>query len=121
VARAEPDHNNTLASLVVADAGLTPAFVPGRLSYVVRVPYATRQLAITTQLQSPLARAVLELVSVPQGTPPAQGELSSSGGALVAFPAGERMGLAVAVTAQDGRTQRYLLDVRRQPPERKRI
>jgi len=118
VARAEPDHNNALASLAVTGASLSPAFTPGRLSYVVRVPYAARQLAVTAQAQSPVARAALELTVVPQGTPAPQGQLGSPEGALVAFPAGERMNLAVAVTAQDGSTQRYILDVRRQPPER---
>jgi hypothetical protein len=118
VARAEPDHNNTLASLAVAGAGLSPAFSPGNLSYVARVPFATRQIAVTASPQSPLARGALELVAVPQGTPAAQGEPGGPQGALVAFPAGERMGLAVAVTAQDGRTLRYLIEVRRQPPER---
>ncbi len=118
VARAEPDHNNTLASLAVAGAGLSPAFAPGSLSYVARVPFATRQVAVTARPQSPLARAALELVAVPQGTPAPQGEPGGAEGALVAFPAGERMGLAVAVTAQDGRTLRYMIEVRRQPPER---
>jgi hypothetical protein len=118
VARAEPDHNNSLASLAVAGAGLSPAFAPGSLSYVARVPFATRQVAVAAKPQSPLARAALELVAVPQGTPAPQGEPGGSEGALVAFPAGDRMGLAVAVTAQDGRTLRYMIEVRRQPPER---
>jgi hypothetical protein len=118
VARAEPDHNNSLASLAVTGAAVSPAFAPASLTYVVRVPYSTRQVAVTATAQSPLARAVLELVSAPQGTPAPQGELSAAQGALVAFPAGDRMGLAVAVTAEDGRTLRYMLDIRRQPPER---
>ena len=82
------------------------------------MPFATRQVAVTARPQSPLARAALELVAVPQGTPAPQGEPGGPEGALVAFPAGDRMGLAVAVTAQDGRTLRYLIEVRRQPPER---
>jgi hypothetical protein len=118
VARAEPDRNNALASLAVTGAALTPAFAPGNRSYTVRVPYATRQLAVIAQPQSPVARAVLELVAAPQGTPAIQGALGSPEGALVAFPTGERMSLAVAVTAEDGSARSYLLEVRRQPPER---
>ncbi len=118
VARAEPDHDNTLASLAVAGAAFSPSFASTVRSYVVRVPYATRQLAVTARPQSPVARAVLELASVPQGTPAPQGNLAAAEGLLVAFPAGDRMALAVTVTAQDGNTQRYLLDIRRQPPER---
>jgi hypothetical protein len=118
VARAEPDHNNALASLAVTGAALSPAFTAGGLSYLVRVPFATQQVSVIAKPQSPLARAVLELGAVPPGTPAASGELSAAEGAKVAFPAGDRLALAVAVTAQDGRTVRYLLDVRRQPPER---
>ena len=118
VARAEPDHNNALASLTVAGAALSPVFAPGSLSYVVRVPFATRQVSVSAKPQSTLARAVLEPGAASQGTPAAQGDLASPEGALVAFPAGERLSLAVAVTAQDGRILRYLLDIRRQPPDR---
>ncbi len=118
VARAEPDHDNSLAALEVRGAILTPPFTPGRLPYLVRVPFATRQIAVSAKPRSPVAQVILELVNVPPGTPTPQGLLASPEGALVAFPAGERMSLAVAVIAQDGRSQRYLLDVRRQPPER---
>jgi hypothetical protein len=117
-ARAEPDHNNALASLAVTGATLSPTFAPGGLTYVARVPYSTKQVAVTAKTQSPLARAVLELASVPPGTPAPQGELGAAGGTVVAFPAGDRIGLSVAVTAQDGLTVRYVLDIRRQPPER---
>jgi hypothetical protein len=118
VARAEPDRNNSLASLAVAGSALSPAFAPGSLTYAVRVPFSTKQLAVTAKTQSPVAWAVLELASVPQGTPAPQGELGAPEGAVVAFAAGDRLGLTVAVTAQDGRTLRYALDIRRQPPER---
>ena len=118
VARAEPDHNNALASLTVAGAALSPTFASGSLSYVARVPFATRQVSVSAKPQSTLARAVLEPGAASQGTPAAQGDLASPEGALVAFPAGERLSLAVAVTAQDGRILRYLLDIRRQPPDR---
>jgi hypothetical protein len=118
VARAEPDHNNALASLSVEGAAFSPAFAPTVRSYVVRVPYATRQMAVTAVAQSPVAGAVLELASLPQGTPAPRGDLAAPGGALVSFAAGDRMSLAVAVTAQDGNTLRYLLEIRRQPPER---
>jgi len=47
----------------------------------------------------------------------AKGDVGARGGATVEFTTAERIVLAVAVTAQDGRTQEYVLDVRRAPPD----
>ena len=77
-----------------------------------RVPYSTKELAIGAKPQSALSTAALQAASA------AQGELGSAEGAKVPFQSGDRLALAVAVTAQDGNTLRYLLDVRRLPPER---
>ena len=43
--------------------------------------------------------------------------MGARGGVTVEFATAERISLAVAVTAQDGRTQQYVLDVRRAPPD----
>ena len=116
VKRAEPDHNNALAELAVPGSRMSPAFSPRTLDYAVQVPYSARQLVIAAKAQSP--HATVELVKG-TGTPAlqARGELDSRDGMTVDLPASERIVLAVAVTAQDGRTAQYVLDVRRAPPD----
>jgi len=120
VRRTEPDHNNALAELAVAGSRTSPAFSSRVFRYAVEVPYSTRQLVVTARAQSAYAR--MDLVpgptTVSTAVPPlqARGDLAR-GGVTVEFPTAERIVLAVAVTAQDGATQQYVLDVRRAPPD----
>jgi hypothetical protein len=118
VVRAEPDRNNFLAALSVADGALSPGFVPNALFYITMVPYATKQLALTAQPQSRFARMALEPGPAAGGVMvPVKGDLASKEGAVIDFQAGDRVSLVVAVTAQDGNVLRYLLDIRRSPPD----
>ena len=57
--------------------------------------------------------------AAPQGTTeiPYKGDPTSKTGALFDFSATDRLSLAAAVTAQDGKVLRYFLDVRRVPPD----
>jgi hypothetical protein len=120
VRRAEPDHNNNLAELAVANSRMTPVFIPKLLSYAVEVPFATQQLIVTAKAQSKYATMVLGPGPVAAGTAApalqAKGDLAGRG-MTVEFPTGERIVLAVAVTAQDGNAIQYVLDVRRAPPD----
>ena len=119
VTRAEPDHNNTLASLAVAGAGLSPAFVAGQT--VLRGAGALRHPAAGHHRQAaePAGAGGPGAGDRSPGHPAGPGRPRAARKApWWPSPPGSGMGLAVAVTAQDGRTLRYMLDVRRQPPER---
>ena len=122
VARAEPDHNNTLAELVVEPGRMNPAFNPGVVAYAVEVPFSTRQLVIAAKAQSPYARMDLEPgpAAANRANPPLKGDVGARGGVTVEFATAERISLAVVVTAQDGRSRRYALDVRRARARRER-
>jgi hypothetical protein len=119
VVRAEPDHNNSLATLSVAGGTLSPNFVPNALSYLAMVPYASRQIVLMAQPQSPFARMALEPGPAAQAGAPIQikGDLASKAGAIIDFQVVDRVSLAVAVTAQDGNVLRYFLDIMRAPPD----
>ncbi|MCX7031707.1 MAG: cadherin-like beta sandwich domain-containing protein, partial [Spirochaetes bacterium] len=121
VARADPDHNTALAELAVAGGRMSPAFTPKMLTYAVQVPYSTRQLVVTAKVQSKYATMQLVPGPVSAGTTApslqAKGDLAGKTGVTVEFPTAERIVLAVAVTAQDGKTVQYVLDVRRSPPD----
>lgn len=117
VSRAEPDHNNSLSALSVTGGTLSPAFAPATLNYVVQVPFAAKQLAIGTQPQSKLAKAVVEPGPGAPADLKIQGDPATKDGAVLDFSAVDRLTLVVAVTAQDGRTSRYSLDIRRSPPD----
>jgi hypothetical protein len=120
VVRAEPEHNNSLASLAVTGGRLTPGFVPAGLSYVAEVPFATKQLAVVALPQGKYAKVAFEPgPAAPQGASeiPYKGDPASKTGAIFDFSTGDRLSLAAAVTAQDGKVLRYFLDVRRMPPD----
>jgi hypothetical protein len=121
VRRGEPDHNNSLNELAVAGSRMSPVFGPKSMTYLVEVPFSTRQFVVTAKAQSPVA--VMELIPGPvpvntvQPELKAKGRLDDKAGVTVEFPTAEKISLAVAVTAQDSRTVQYVLDVRRLPPE----
>jgi hypothetical protein len=121
VRRGEPDHNNSLNELAVAGSRMSPVFGPKTMNYLVEVPFSTRQFVVTAKTQS--AVAAMELVPGPVAANTVQPELKAKGrlddkaGVTVEFPTADKISLAVAVTAQDGRTVQYVLDVRRSPPE----
>ena len=121
VRRGEPDHNNSLAELAVAGSRMSPVFGPKSMNYLVEVPFSTRQLVVTAKAQSAVAAMELVPGPVPANTVQpelkAKGRLDDKAGVTVEFPTAEKIALAVAVTAQDGRTVQYVLDVRRSPPE----
>ena len=120
IKRAEPDHNNSLAELAVAGSRMSPVFAPRTLTYAVEVPFSTRQLVITAKAGSKYAK--MDLAPGPVAAGAAAPQLAAKGdlaakGVTVEFPTAERLVLAVAVTAQDGKIQQYVLDVRRAPPD----
>jgi hypothetical protein len=121
VMRAAPDRNNALAELVVEASRMSPVFNPKLLTYAVEVPFSTQQLVIAAKAQSRYAK--MELVPGPVAAnavvPPlkAKGDVGAKGGVVVEFATAERISLAVAVTAQDGKIQQYVMDVRRAPPD----
>jgi hypothetical protein len=120
VVRAEPDHDNALADLAVDTGRMSPTFDPRVLSYALEVPFSTREIGISARVRSGNARA--ELVPGPTSSTAAsslrvRGDVEARGGATVEFAAIGRLSLAVAVTAQDGRVQQYVLDVRRTAPD----
>jgi hypothetical protein len=121
VKRADPDHNNALAELAVAGSKMSPVFSPRMLTYAVEVPFSTQQLVITAKAQSKYAKMALGPGPAASGAATAalqaKGALDARGGVTVEFPTAERITLAVAVTAQDGKTAQYVLDVRRAPPD----
>jgi hypothetical protein len=126
VARAEPDHNNNLAELAVAGARMSPAFSARVQAYVVEVPFASTSFTVTAKAQSPVATLELRGAATGSGTSASgtaadlkqKGRLDDRAGVTVEFATGERLVVAVAVTAQDGKTALYTLDVRRGEPDR---
>jgi hypothetical protein len=138
IQRAPPDRSNRLSSLslLAGPAGaviMTPPFTPNRFNYIATVPFAAQKVTLTLQPQSRVAMAVLEEVLVARkgpGTgerrapPTVKGDPGSKNGAEIDFGAAlfdaarERLMLGIAVTAQDGGVQRYVVDVRRGEPDR---
>jgi hypothetical protein len=119
--RAAPDTNNRLADLVVGGSSLAPAFAEKRLGYTAQVLFATRQLTVVAPAQSKYATVLLESGAAAQGGGGKlsyRGDPASKEGAIVEFASGDRLPLAVVVTAQDGSVLRYTLDIRRAPPDR---
>ena len=120
IRRGEPEHINTLASLAVIGGRLSPAFQPAYLAYTVEVPFASKSVAFTAQPAGKYATLAFQPgPAAPQGAAevPSKGDPLSKTGIVFDFSVGDRLSLAAAVTAQDGRVLRYVLDVRRAPPD----
>ena len=123
VQRGAPDTNASLDALDVQNVPLLPSFSPAQLGYQALVPFSTAQLVIRARPQSPVASVSLSAAQSVGGGPDGSAQLVSHGdptdrvGAAVDFPPGPGMAIVVAVTAEDGTVQQYLLDVRRAPPD----
>jgi hypothetical protein len=121
VRRAPPDHNASLDLLDLQNVSLLPAFSPSQLSYQALVPFSTAQLVIRAHPQSRVASVSLgaaQTVGSAAITPLAiRGDPADKRGAVADLPPGPGLSITVAVTAEDGAVQQYLLDVRRAPPD----
>ena len=98
------------------------AFVPAGLSYVVEVPFAIEdRLTVVAQFRGQVREGRAR--AGPRGAAghdrdPLQGRPRCRRPApIFDFSPGDRLSLAAAVTAQDGKVLRYFLDVRRMPPD----
>jgi hypothetical protein len=123
IQRAPPDSNNTLAALsLVSGSGtiiaITPPFGRGRLAYAAEIPYATQRITVIAAPQSATALVALELGPAfgARGALSPVGDLRT-GAPLDLPPGAPRIVLGVAVTAQDGSMQRYVVELRRAPPD----
>ncbi len=126
VLRAPPDGNNLLAALSVTanvpgPVLMNPPWSPARFANMAVVPFASRAVTVMFQPQSRVAVAVLEQV-IEQGNRavvPVTGDPGSAAGAVIEFaPPRQRLRVGIAVTAQDGGVQRYVVEVRRSEPDR---
>ena len=55
----EMSMDDTLSSLKIAQAALSPEFSPNQLTYTATVPYEVERVALTAQTNSPEARKVI--------------------------------------------------------------
>jgi hypothetical protein len=122
VRRAPPDRNANLDTLEVQNVSLMPAFSPDQQRYQALVPFGTSQLVIRVRPQSRVASMSIgaaQTVGSAALTPlRMRGDPTSRAGAVADLPPGPGLAIVVAVTAEDGTAQQYLLDVRRAPPDR---
>lgn len=115
IRRGQPDRNALLASLQLPVSPLNPAFAPGLLTYRGVVPFETTRFALVATPQSKFAKvALLSATRTPLAH---QGDPAAKDGAQVDFPAGDRLTVIVAVTAQDGSTRDYILELSRAAPD----
>ncbi len=123
IVRAAPDNNAFLSLLDLQGIPLSPGFSPTSLGYQVVVPFETQRLVLHAQPQSPFATMALVAAEAiangqAQATPlQYAGDAAGPAGAAIDFSLVNRLPLVVAVTAQDGSVQQYLLDIRRGPPD----
>jgi hypothetical protein len=123
VLRAPPDHNTFLAALSLSmngvDVPLTPPFGGTAPVYTAVLPFSARRVTVKAAPQSRVASAAIEPVAAPtRVTFAVTGDVQGRNGATLDFPAPViRLTFAVAVTAQDGSIQRYVVDMRRAPPD----
>ena len=96
IVRGEPDRNSALASLSVAGTSISPAFSPGQMRYVAQVPFAATTVDVAAAPQSKFATV-------------AAGHFD--------FATGSSLTIPITVTAQDGSTSVYRLDVVRAAPD----
>ena len=93
----EMSMDNTLSSLKIAQATLSPEFSPNQLTYTAAVPYEVERVALTAQTSSPEARKVI------RGTSDLE--------------VGENV-ITVTVTAESGSVREYRITlIRQEMPE----
>ncbi len=122
IVRAAPDRNANLESLEITGAPLVPGFTAPRRAYQVQVPFDATQFVLKARPQSKFSTVALASIVVSgktqsRGPLTAKGEPAGGAGATVDFSVGDRLTVAVVVTAQDGGVQEYIVDVLRAEPE----
>lgn len=120
VVRGAPDTNSALRSLGIRDAALTPLFSPNRISYSARVPYPARTLEVSAVPQSRYATVSFATPTPQSGlaSVPAQGNPQTANGARIDFTNTDHLTLVVIVTAQDGSSSQYSVNITRAAPDR---
>lgn len=107
VMRAAPplSSNADLSNLALSAGVLSPAFAPGTTSYTVSVPFATASITVTPTVADATASVTVNGVATPSGV----------ASAPIALAVGANT-LTTVVTAQDGSTKSYVVNVTRLLP-----
>ena len=115
--RLPAETNAKLESLEVVDTALFPAFSPTRTAYQAEVPFDTAQVVVKAKAQSRSATITLQTLAVVGRITSGRTALASKGsptdkaGAMVDFSNGTLLPVIVAVTAEDGGVQEYLVEI----------
>ncbi len=110
--RNPPDRNALLGVLDVPDAVFSQPFTPSKFNYSASVSFEVHEVMLDAQAQSPYAAVSLTVPGVSGG--PIQVARGASAGTIrVDFPSGGRLPLTLTVTAQDGTTQQYNIEILR--------
>ena len=117
VRRAEPNRNAALEELRIDGTTLSPGFSPNRLFYTAELPYSTRSFTLHARPQSSLSGLRVERLPAAASGQGIQGNPAAGQGARVSFQDADRIQVVVTVTAEDGTSLRYTVDVRRGTPD----
>jgi len=121
VKRSPPDRNGLLGELSIPDAAFNQPFSPTKYAYSASVPFEVHEVMLNAQAQSPFAVVSLTVAGASTG-PPALARGASARNVRIDFPSGGRLLVVLTVTAQDGTTQRYSLEIlRREANNDKRL
>ncbi|MGO9413472.1 MAG: cadherin-like beta sandwich domain-containing protein [Spirochaetia bacterium] len=112
VKRNPPDRDALLGVLYIPDAVFSQPFTPNKFAYSASVSFEVREVVLNAQAQSPYGSVSLTIPGA-SGGPVALARGASAGNVRVDFPSGGRLPLILTVTAQDGTTQRYNLEILR--------
>ena len=121
--RLPADSNAKLASFEVVDTAIFPAFSPTRVAYAAEVPFDTTQIVVTAAAQSKYATITLQTLAVVgritsgRTALPFKGSPTDKAGAVIDFANGTLIPVIVAVTAEDGGVQEYLVEIKRAAPD----
>ena len=112
VKRNPPERNALLGVFDIRDASFSQPFTPTKFAYSASVSFEVREIVLNAQAQSPFATVTLTVPGSSAGPVPiARG--AGRGDTRIDFPSGGRLPLVLTVTAQDGSTQRYNVEVLR--------
>ena len=112
VKRNPADRNALLGVLDIQDAALSQPFTPSKYNYSASVSFELREVILNAQAQSPYAAVSLTVPGV-SGGPIQVARGPNAGNTRVEFPSGGRLPLTLTVTAQDGSTQQYNVEILR--------